>query len=159
LKSSPDEIAQRIDALQTQLKDAKKKSAAGSQTDVAGCLARLRDGLKVIDGVSCGAFAFPELDQKNLRDLVDRARTLSPKMAFSVLGREGDRVPHIHVVQGIAAPTRLAAGDLAKTAVQVLGGGGGGKPDLAQGQGLNPDAIEAAVEKLGARIAAALSAP
>jgi alanyl-tRNA synthetase len=40
-----------------------------------------------------------------------------------------------------------------------LGGGGGGKPDLAQGQGLNPDAIEAAVEKLGARIAAALSAP
>jgi alanyl-tRNA synthetase len=80
-------------------------------------------------------------------------------MAFSVLGREGDRVPHIHVVQGIAAPSRLAAGDLAKTAVQVLGGGGGGKPDLAQGQGLNPDAIEAAVEKLGARIAAALSAP
>jgi alanyl-tRNA synthetase len=159
LKSSPDEIAQRIDALQTQLKDAKKKSAAGSQTDVAGCLARLRDGLKVIDGVSCGAFAFPELDQKNLRDLVDRARALSPKMAFSVFGREGDRVPHIHVVQGIAAPSRLAAGDLAKSAVQVLGGGGGGKPDLAQGQGLNPDAIEAAVEKLGARIAAGLSAP
>jgi alanyl-tRNA synthetase len=157
LKTVPEEIAQRIDVLQAQLKEAKQKSSAGSATDVAGCLARLRESLQETKGVAWGAFAFPELDQKNLRDLVDRARSIAPKMAFSVLGREAERVPHIHVVLDVPAGARLAAGELAKIAVQVLGGGGGGKPDLAQGQGLKPDAIDSAVEKLRAAIQAALS--
>jgi alanyl-tRNA synthetase len=157
LKTSPEEVGPRLEALQAQLKDAKKKSASGSATDVAGCLTRVREGLRETKGVSWGVFAFTELDQKNVRDLVDRARTIAPKMAFAVFGREGDRVPHIHVVQDVPAAARLSAGELAKLAVQVLGGGGGGKPDLAQGQGLKADAVEAALEKVRAAIEAGLA--
>jgi alanyl-tRNA synthetase len=158
LKSAPEEIAQRIDALQAQVKEAKKKSAAGSQADVAGCFERLRAGLQETQGITWGVFAFPALDQKNVRELVDRARTIAPKMVLSVFGREGDRVPHIHVVQDVPSGARLAAGELAKAAVQILGGGGGGKPDLAQGQGLKPESVEAALEMLRSTIRAGLAA-
>lgn len=39
----------------------------------------------------------------------------------------------------------LKAGDLVRTAAKTLGGGGGGKPDVAQGGGQDPEAIGAAV--------------
>ncbi|HEY9371813.1 DHHA1 domain-containing protein, partial [Streptomyces sp.] len=45
----------------------------------------------------------------------------------------------------------LKAGDLVRTAAKTLGGGGGGKPDVAQGGGQNPEAVPeaiAAVERL-----------
>jgi alanyl-tRNA synthetase len=50
-----------------------------------------------------------------------------------------------------AIASGVKAGDLAKIASAALGGGGGGKPDLAQGGGPN-------VQKLSEAIAAALSA-
>jgi alanyl-tRNA synthetase len=40
----------------------------------------------------------------------------------------------------------LKAGDLVRTAAKTLGGGGGGKPDVAQGGGQNPAAIGDAVD-------------
>ena len=39
----------------------------------------------------------------------------------------------------------LKAGDLVRTAAKTLGGGGGGKPDVAQGGGQNPDAVDEAI--------------
>ena len=50
----------------------------------------------------------------------------------------------------------LKAGDLVRTAAKTLGGGGGGKPDVAQGGGQNPAAVAdaiAAVERLVAETA------
>jgi alanyl-tRNA synthetase len=51
----------------------------------------------------------------------------------------------------------LRAGDLVKVATSVLGGGGGGRPDLAQGKGKNAakrdEALAAAWEKLRAALA------
>ncbi|MFC9292393.1 DHHA1 domain-containing protein, partial [Streptomyces sp. NPDC057052] len=38
------------------------------------------------------------------------------------------------------------AGDLVRTAAKTLGGGGGGKPDVAQGGGQNPAAVGEAVD-------------
>uniref|UniRef100_UPI003A875C78 DHHA1 domain-containing protein n=1 Tax=Leucobacter sp. BZR 635 TaxID=3378705 RepID=UPI003A875C78 len=42
----------------------------------------------------------------------------------------------------------IKAGDLAKRGAQVLGGGGGGKPDLAQGGGTDPAQISAALAEM-----------
>ena len=39
----------------------------------------------------------------------------------------------------------LKAGDLVRAAAKELGGGGGGKPDIAQGGGQNPEAVDAAL--------------
>ncbi|MFV2121523.1 DHHA1 domain-containing protein, partial [Streptomyces sp. Act-28] len=58
-------------------------------------------------------------------------------------GGRGLKVIAPSVPAGLGGPK---AGDLVRTAAKTLGGGGGGKPDVAQGGGQDPEAIGAAVE-------------
>jgi alanyl-tRNA synthetase len=52
-----------------------------------------------------------------------------------------------------ARASGVQAGPLAKEAAGVLGGGGGGKPDLAQGGGTDTTALPAALRAVTARLA------
>jgi alanyl-tRNA synthetase len=152
LKTAPEEIESRIEALQTQVKEAKKKGATSSAGGITAALETVTNGLKTAHGVSFGVFDLPDLDQKSLRDLADKLKGSVPTLALSLFGREGERAPHVHVVQNVPAAAKLGAGELAKLAVASVGGGGGGKPDLAQGQGTDPAAVGAAIAALSAAL-------
>jgi alanyl-tRNA synthetase len=54
------------------------------------------------------------------------------------------------VCRGAARARGLDAGALAKELAPILGGGGGGRPDQAQGQGQKPAAVPEAVKRLRA---------
>ena len=57
-------------------------------------------------------------------------------------------MPFVLGVTKAGQDTGLKAGDLVKTIAEPLGGRGGGKPDMAQGAGTNPDGIDAAISQL-----------
>jgi len=155
LKSSPDEVPARLAALQKEAKEAKKKTAATSAGDVAATLDRLKAALDDRKGIRTAVFDAPDLDLAGVRDLADRAKGLAPSLAVAVFGRDGERVPYVIVCQGLPAAAKLSAGDLAKTASRHLGGGGGGRPDLAQGQGQDARALPAALAEIRAAIESA----
>jgi len=157
LKAAPEELETRIEALQKELKEARKKSEQSSAGGVASAFDTLKAGLATTKGVAHGVFVFETLDQKALRDLMDRAKGLAPALALSLIGQEPDKVSHIHVVQGVAPAAGLKAGELANLAKTHLGGGGGGSPAVAQGQGTTPAGIPAAKSALEAALAGALA--
>ncbi len=103
-------------------------------------------------------FDLAALGMQALRDLGDRVKSLSPDLAVALFGREEDRVPYLVLCQGAARTKGLEAGKLAKEVAGALGGGGGGRPDVAQGQGIKPDAVPAAIARLEAAFEAALHA-
>jgi len=78
----------------------------------------------------------PEFDIDELRLVADRVRELlgSGYAGFLAGGRKGDRLPYIVFVSPDLVE-RLPAGALAKTVGRALGGGGGGRPDIASGGG------------------------
>ena len=80
-----------------------------------------------------------------------------PRAAVVALFTTANGRPLTVIATNEAARERgLKAGELVRTAAKTLGGGGGGKPDVAQGGGQNPDAIGdavAAVERLVAETA------
>jgi alanyl-tRNA synthetase len=82
-------------------------------------------------------FVFADLDQKSVRELGERVKSLAPKMVVALFGREEERVPFLILCPGAQKGSPLSAGELANAVSAKLGGGGGGRPDLAQGQGLN----------------------
>ena len=157
LKCAPEEIAGRIEALQKELKDARKKNEQSSAGGIAAAFETVKGGLVTTKGVAHGVFVFENLDQKSVRELTDRAKGLAPVLALSLFGREGDKVAHLHVVQGVPNGAGLKAGDLANLAKTHVGGGGGGSPALAQGQGTNPAGLGPAKSAIEATLAAAFA--
>jgi alanyl-tRNA synthetase len=103
------------------------------------------------------------LGPKELRDLADRIRS-----AWSSDGAEGVLVLASGLGDGvhlIAAATKgltgrgIHAGRIIGDLARSLGGGGGGRPDLAQGQGKSAESLEAALETARDRVRADLAAP
>jgi len=74
-----------------------------------------------------------------------------------LLGEDDGKVPFLILCGGAALERGLKAGDLARGLAKHLGGGGGGKPQAAQGQGMNPEALEPAVAAAREAIQAALA--
>jgi alanyl-tRNA synthetase len=151
LKTSPEELGARIEQLQQQLKDSKKKQAVGAGADVGSALESVRAALRVRQGIACAVLDLPELDGEGLRSLGDRAKTLAPDLALTLFARSEDKVPFLVVCEGAALKLGLHAGQTAQAISKLLGGGGGGRPNTAQGQGLDAaklDQAKAAVQQL-----------
>ncbi|MFD9013056.1 DHHA1 domain-containing protein, partial [Streptomyces sp. NPDC059552] len=84
----------------------------------------------------------------HLRKLVldVRGRIQGDRPAVVALFTTANDRPLTVIATNEAARERgLKAGDLVRTAAKTLGGGGGGKPDVAQGGGQNPGAIPEAI--------------
>ena len=63
-----------------------------------------------------------------------------------VHGRRTARPLTVIATNEAARERGLKAGELVRTAAKTLGGGGGGKPDVAQGGGQNPAAVGEAID-------------
>jgi len=148
LKAPPEEVAERIAALQAQLKEARKAQKKAAGADLGAELASLKRELAERGGVLLGVFDRPELSGEDLKELSDRVKSLGPDLALALFGRQDGRVPYLIVCEGRARGAGLAAGELARGLKALIGGGGGGRPELAQGQGTDPAAVPRAVEEL-----------
>ena len=156
LKVGAQDVPERVAQLQRQVKEAKKARAKSSQADIGAALQAVRAELAEAAGVLHGTSAL-ELDQKALRDLATRVKSLSPDLAVVLFGRDGDKVPWIAICQGRAQEAGVSTGTLVPHLKEHLGGGGGGKPDLAQGQGQNAGGVAEARSAVGEALAAGLA--
>ncbi|MEQ1699445.1 MAG: alanine--tRNA ligase [Ilumatobacteraceae bacterium] len=142
--SSTDEmvagVQRRLDeikSLQDELKAARAKLAMGQAADIAACAT---DGRVVsrIDGLSPG----------DLRELAIAVRQ-QPGVEIAILGGISDS-GGVSLVAAVTPASGRVAGDLIKDAAKAVGGGGGGKGDIATAGGKNPEGLDEAL-----RIAAA----
>ncbi|MGI9012894.1 MAG: alanine--tRNA ligase [Phycisphaerales bacterium] len=139
---------QRIDAaletLRSSARAAMKASEAGARdvvVDQARVIAENIQGQILIEEIMGGS-------AESLRAAIDVLRARRPEaavMLFSGNHEEGKvtivaRVPEELIKKG------LKAGDWVREAARHVDGSGGGKPDLAQAGGKNPDAIDTAIE-------------
>ena len=99
-----------------------------------------------------GHFGTVDALRKTVTDLRARMGEEYP-VVVALAGVSEDEKPVIFVATNQAARDRgLRAGDLVRTASKVLGGGGGGKPDFAQGGGQDASAIDQALKALSAQV-------
>ncbi|MBK7641846.1 MAG: alanine--tRNA ligase [Planctomycetes bacterium] len=158
LKSAPDEVETRVEQLLAQLKEARKKGEKQSAGGIDAAFAQVKESLGTSGEWRHGVYAFADLDQNGVRELGERVKSLAPKMAVALFGRAEERVPFLILCPGAGKGSPLAAGELSKLVSIKLGGGGGGRPDLAQGQGLNAGPLPELLKELAERITTALSA-
>ena len=93
-----------------------------------------------------------------LDDELDVSVVLAQRRGASLqITQEITRSNQVLVVASVspALVARIKAGDLVKAATAVLGGGGGGRPEMAQGKGADPSRLAAAVAAVEAALGAA----
>ena len=112
---------------------------AGSKSDNIGSISAVVNGIKVITQ------EIPEADPKILRDLVDRYKSQHEAAVIVLASRQDNKVSLVAGITKNIASDELSAGDLVKELTKILGGTGGGRPDLAQGGGNDPSRLAEAL--------------
>ncbi len=127
-------------ALKRQLEQMKEKIA---QSAAAG----LEDQARAVNGSRVVAARLDGLDRQQMRSLADSLRNRW-KSAVVVLAsvEEGSVSIVSAVTKDLTA--KVQAGNLAGSVAQAVGGKGGGRPDMAEGGGKDPSALDAALESV-----------
>ncbi|MFE0628134.1 alanine--tRNA ligase [Streptomyces sp. NPDC058864] len=160
VKGRPEELPEKISGMLAKLKDAEKEIERFRAEKVLQAAAGLADSAQDVKGVALVTGQVPDgTGADDLRKLVldVRQRISGGRAAVVALFTVANDRPLTVIATNEAARERgLKAGDLVRTAAKTLGGGGGGKPDVAQGGGQNADAVGeaiAAVQRLVAETA------
>lgn len=147
LRSSRSDIPAVVERLQDELKRARReaeelrmKLATGGATSSNG-----DEGREVADGVKVLAREASGLDAAGLRQLSDTLLARI-KSGVVVLGRSGDGKVSIIVRTSPDLSNRVPAGQVIKELAPIVGGRGGGKPDMAEGGGNQPEKLAEALE-------------
>src|SRR5690606_3048907 len=130
------------------LRDARKELAAVASRSVADSIGDLLASAEDVNGTRVIAHVAQGATREMLRDFVDQLRSKAESVAI-LLGCEIDgKVALIAAVSKDLVAKKITANDAIKAAAPKVGGGGGGRPDMAEAGGKNPaglpDAIEAA---------------
>ncbi len=140
---APDKLRQLLDRqkkLERELEALKAKAAGAATGDLA---ANARD----IDGIKLVTARVDGLDAKALRDAVDSLKQKLRDCVVLLASASGGKASLVGGVNG-AALGRIKAGDVVAHVAQQIGGKGGGRPDMAQGGGVDSPALDRALESL-----------
>lgn len=145
LKVKADDVTVKVSHLLKQLKDTEKelqqlkKDAALSDLDAI--LASRED----INGVPVIAASAQADSMDSLRELADTVLDKSGSGVVLLAAVSGDKVQFVCKVDKGDTKKGLHAGKIIKAAAQAAGGNGGGRPDMAQAGGKQPEQIDAAL--------------
>ncbi|REK12306.1 MAG: alanine--tRNA ligase [Planctomycetota bacterium] len=155
LRVPPGEVPNRVAALLKEVRDLKKElssapQAGGVTAEALLAAAKQHDGVNVVVAEASGA------DAGQMRQLIDQVRRKASPAAV-LLGSAGDG--KVTLVAGVSRELEsrgLHAGKWIKAPADVVGGRGGGKPDMAQAGGKHPEKLAEALEAARREIAALL---
>jgi alanyl-tRNA synthetase len=156
LKARPDELVDRVHAIVTRMRELEKeleRSRAATVLEQAGALASSPTnefGVAVVTHRAPDGTGGDDL-RKLALDVRGRLGAERPS-AVAVAAVNDGRPVVVVAVNDRGREWGLAAGDLVKTAANVLGGGGGGRDDVAQGGGTKPDAVDDALTAVRHRV-------
>ena len=148
LKSTPTSASERLEALLLEVKDMQRQLAVVQSQKLAGLVPELLKSVEAVGSYKVIAKEIadaPTVD--GLRDLAVKLREeLSSDAGVVALASTIEGKPAVIVTANKAAQDKGAkAGDLVRLASQILGGGGGGKADIAQGGGSDASKISSSL--------------
>lgn len=157
LKTTPDEVPAKTAALQNELSQLTKELAAQRRAQAQESLGDLLTDVPHVSGVPVLAAAVPGADADALRALADKFRQQHASGVALLAAVADGRVTLITAVTKDLVARGLQAGELAKQAAAVLGGSGGGKPELAQAGGEDNGKLDEALAVAANWVASKLS--
>ena len=159
VNARPDELVERLESLLNKMKDSDRKLAAVYESQLNESIPSLVEACKQSDAKiklvvkNVGNFGSFDVLRKTVLDVRSRLGEDYPVVVALAGVNEEDRPMVAIATNNAARELGAKAGDLVRTASKVLGGGGGGKPDFAQGGGTDASKIDDALESVKNEVA------
>ncbi len=146
LNVNEDDVVDRVDKLIVENKKLRKKLKGARAADVGGCADRALARAKEIAGTTLVVANLGELDAPCLRGVADRIRAKLDSYIIVLGARCDDKCVFVAQVSDDQVAAGRHAGNLLREVAKIAGGGGGGKPTMAQAGGKKPGKLDDALE-------------
>ena len=147
LKAQPAEVAEKITHLQAEVKSLQSENESLKSKLAQGSLGDVMNQVVEVKGVKLLAAKVEGVDMNGLRDLGDQLKEkLGEGVVVLASGNDGKVCLMATATDG-AMKQGAHAGNLVKAIAGLVGGGGGGRPNMAQAGGKNPAGIPDALAK------------
>ncbi|MCK9246006.1 MAG: alanine--tRNA ligase [Anaerolineaceae bacterium] len=152
LQTSPADAFNKAVALEAELKQTRRELEQAHAEAANLSFKQKMDEVRQVSGVPILSAVIPNADVDALRSLADQFRQKHTS-GVVVLGTVLNEKPlMIAAVTPDLIKRGLKAGDLIKKVAQVVGGGGGGRPDMAQAGGKDPSKLPEALNQVDAYV-------
>ena len=147
LKTTPAGILEKIGGLQSEIKALQSENESLKSKLAKDALGDVMDQICEVNGVKFLPAKVEDVDMNGLRDLGDQLREKIGEGVVLIASVTDGKVSLMAAVTDGAMKQGAHAGNLIKGIAALVGGGGGGRPNMAQAGGKNPAGVDAALEK------------
>ena len=145
LKAAPSEILSKIAHLQAELKAALSENESLKSKLAQGALGDVMNKVTEVKGMKLLATKVEGVDMNGLRDLGDQLKEKLGDGVVLLVGTNEGKVNLLAMATEGAQKAGAHAGNLIKSVASIVGGGGGGRPGMAQAGGKDPSKVDEAV--------------
>jgi len=147
LKTTPDNLLERVDKLQNEIKGLENEVASLKDRLASSQADELVSSQEEINGVNVVLEKVEGMDADGLRTMGDNIKQ-NLDSGIIILGSDlGQKALFVSMVSDDLVEAGFNAGQIIGEVARVAGGGGGGRPDMAQAGGSQPEKIDVAFDK------------
>ncbi len=140
-------LAKKIETMQEELKAAHSENEKLKAKLANSSMGDIMSQVKEVNGIKVLAAKVPDADMNALRNLGDQTKEKLGDSLLLLASAFDGKVNLVAMATDAAMAKGAHAGNLIKEVVALVGGGGGGRPNMAQAGGKNPAGIDAAIAK------------
>ena len=148
LKTTPAGVAEKAEHLMAELKAVQSENESLKSKAAKEALGDVMGQVKEIKGIKLLAVKVAGVDMNGLRDLGDQLKDKLGEGVVVLVSETEGKVNLIAMATDGAMEKGAHAGNLIKGIAGLVGGGGGGRPNMAQAGGKNPAGMDSAIEKV-----------
>ncbi len=146
-KAEPEQLTKKIEALQEEIKALQGENASLKSKAASSSLGDVMSQVEEINGIKVLAVKVEDTDMNGLRDLGDQLKNKLQEAILLLASSQEGKVSLVAMATKGAMDKGGHAGNLIKEVASLVGGGGGGRPNMAQAGGKNPAGIDHALAK------------
>ena len=152
VKAAPSNLAERLEHLMAEMKALQSENESLKSKAAKEALGDVMDQVVEVKGVKLLATSVEGVDMNGLRDLGDQLKEKLGEGVVVIASSDEGKVNLIAMATDAAIASGAHAGNLIKAIAGKVGGGGGGRPNMAQAGGKNPAGIPEAVAEAKAAL-------
>ncbi len=146
-KSTPAALAEKIEHMQAEIKTLAAENESLKSKAAKDALGDVMNRVEEVKGVKLLAASVEDVDMNGLRDLGDQLKEKLGEGVILLASSCGGKVSLVAMATDGAVKSGAHAGNLIKGVAGFVGGGGGGRPNMAQAGGKNPAGIPEAISQ------------